>query len=147
MSMMNSREYDETKKRRQSIEKKQKEYNGKARSAPCKLSFANRSETRQQSWSYINDEVMRIRKSGGPLSKNRSCTYFEASSFACQSFFESVFGFCRAKTHLKYLHRSLWNVNTWRLSGKAGVFFPGWLRKQTHGSGLCPADTSLGRTS
>ena len=44
-SMMKSREYDETKQMRRSIEEKQKEYGGKARSAPCKVSFANRSES------------------------------------------------------------------------------------------------------
>ena len=84
-------------------------------------------------------EYDETKKSGGLLRKNRSCTYFKASSFACNSCFESVFGFGRGKARLKYRpgHRSLWNVTTWRLSGEAGIFFPGWLRKQTHGSGPC----------
>ena len=34
--------------------------------------------------------------------------------------FESVFGFGKKKARHKYQHRSLWNVTTWRLSGKAG---------------------------
>ena len=44
-------------------------------------------------------------------------------------------GLAEKKSSLKYQYRSLWNVTTWRLSGEAGFFFPGWLRKQTHGSG------------
>ena len=60
MSMMKWREYDETKKKRMSIEEKQKEYGGKARSAPCKRFCANQSETLRESQSYVNDEVKRI---------------------------------------------------------------------------------------
>ena len=58
--MMKSREYDETEKKLLSIEGKQKEFGGKSRSAPCKLSLKNQSETLQESRSYINDEVKRI---------------------------------------------------------------------------------------
>ena len=51
ISMMKSREYDETKKKRLSIKEleKQKEYDGKARLAPCKLSLVNQSEAQQES--------------------------------------------------------------------------------------------------
>ena len=38
----------------------QKEYCGKAGSAPCDLSLPNRSETLQESQSYVNDEVKRV---------------------------------------------------------------------------------------
>ena len=60
MSMMKSREYYETKQNLQSNEEKKKEYGGKTLSAPCKLSVANRSETLQESQSYVNDAVKRI---------------------------------------------------------------------------------------
>ena len=39
----------------------QKEYGGKYRSAPCKLSLANRGETLQANRLYVNDEVEKIR--------------------------------------------------------------------------------------
>ena len=58
--MMKSGEYDETKKcvgLFKSIMEKQKEYCGKARSAPC---MENRRETLQESRSYVNGEVKRI---------------------------------------------------------------------------------------
>ena len=58
--MMKTREYYETKKMLQSVEEKQKEYCGKAWSAPCKLTFANQGETLQESLLDVNDEVKRI---------------------------------------------------------------------------------------
>ena len=39
---------------------KQQEYGGKALLAPCKLSFANRSENLRESRLYVNAEVKRI---------------------------------------------------------------------------------------
>ena len=94
----------------------QKNYVGKAWSATCKLFLAKWSETLRKSRSYVNDEIKRIQfliKKGGLLGKNRSWTYFKASSFACHSCFESVFGHGLAvkKARLKYRHRSLWT--TW----------------------------------
>ena len=130
MSMMKSREYYETKQNLQSNEEKKKEYGGKTLSAPFKLSVANRSETRKK----VNRTSMTRMKSreyyetnkaadaGSLFRKNRSCSYFKARSFACQSLSNLCLGLAGKKAIRKYLHRSLWNVTIWRLSGEAGVF-------------------------
>ena len=49
------------KKKLLSIVEKQKEFEGKARSAPCKLFFVSQSETLQEGKSYVNDQVKKKR--------------------------------------------------------------------------------------
>ena len=55
------------------------------------------------------------KKKRGLLRKKRSCTYFEIASFAWHSVSHLCLGLAGGNARLKYQHRSLWNVTTWRL--------------------------------
>ena len=81
------------------------------------------------------------RKKWWSTKEKQKLPYFEASSFACHSRFRICVWVWQEKK-LKYRHRNLWNVTTWRLSREAGLF-SSWLvrilnlQKQTHGSLRC----------
>ena len=103
----------------------QKEFSGKARLLPCALSLANRSETLQESWSFVNDEVKRIwwdEKKQWSIKEKQKLLLSRSNKLRVALGFESVFGFCQTQI-------GFWNTDTkacWTWPpGMAGVL--SWL--------------------